>query len=117
MPEDLRTRPYIVTEHLCGYTLSYLLTSVRPMPEKDALKLASLVCEALVYMPEQGAIHRDLKPQNVMLCNDGTIRIMDFGIAKTKEGRRITFTGFTPAVGTSDYGPRAGQGRARRRTD
>ncbi len=38
-----------------------------------------------------------------MICYDGTIRIMDFGIAKAAEGRRITFTGFTPAVGTPDY--------------
>lgn len=102
VPDELRTRPYIVTEYLRGYTLSHLLTSVRPMPEKDAIKLASRVCEALVYMHEQGVVHRDLKPQNVMLCNDGTIRIMDFGIAKAG-GRRMTFAGFTPAVGTPDY--------------
>ena len=102
VPEELRTRPYIVTEYLRGYTLSYLLNSVRPMPEKDALKLASLVCDALEYMHEQGVVHRDLKPQNIMLCNDGTIRIMDFGIAKAA-GRRMTFPGFTPAVGTPDY--------------
>ena len=102
VPEELRSRPYIVTEYLRGYTLSHLLTSVRPMPEKDAIKLASRVCEALEYMHEQGVVHRDLKPQNVMLCNDGTIRIMDFGIAKTG-GRRMTFAGFTPAVGTPDY--------------
>ncbi|HUI46634.1 MAG TPA: protein kinase [Nitrospirota bacterium] len=102
VPEELRTRPYIVTEYLRGYTLSHLLTSVRPMPEKDAIKLASHICEALAYMHEQGVVHRDLKPQNVMLCNDGTIRIMDFGIAKA-EGRRMTFAGFTPAVGTPDY--------------
>lgn len=101
--EAKRSRPYIVTEYLRGYTLSHLLNSIRPMPEKDAIKLAGRVCEALVYMHEHGVVHRDLKPQNIMLCNDGTIRIMDFGIAKTKEGRRLTFTGFTPAVGTPDY--------------
>lgn len=101
--EKERSRPYIVTEYLRGYTLSYLLGNVRPIPEKDALKLAGLVCEALSYLHERGVVHRDLKPQNIMICYDGTIRIMDFGIAKAKEGRRITFTGFTPAVGTPDY--------------
>ena len=101
--EEQRSRPYIVTEYLNGYTLSYLLSNIRPMPEKDALKMASLVCDALSYMHEQGVIHRDLKPQNVMICYDGTIRIMDFGISRDAEGRRITFTGFTPAVGTPDY--------------
>jgi serine/threonine-protein kinase len=101
--EEGRSRPYIVTEYLRGYTLAHLLNSVRPMPEKDALSLASRVCEALAYMHERGIIHRDLKPQNIMICYDGTIRIMDFGIAGAAKGRRITFTGFTPAVGTPDY--------------
>ncbi len=101
--EEHRSRPYIVTEYLRGYTLSHLLSSVRPMPQKDAVKLASDICEALSHMHANGVIHRDLKPQNIMICYDGTIRIMDFGIAKADKGRRITFTGFTPAVGTPDY--------------
>jgi serine/threonine protein phosphatase PrpC len=101
--EQPRSRPYIVTEFLRGYTLLHLLNSLRPMPEKDALKLASSICEALTYMHEHGVIHRDLKPQNIMICYDETIRIMDFGIAKAETGRRLTFTGFTPAVGTPDY--------------
>ena len=101
--EETRSRPYIVTEFLRGYTLALLLNSVRPIPEKDALKLAISFCDALIYMHEQGIVHRDLKPQNIMICYDGTIRIMDFGIAKTAVGRRITFTGFTPSVGTPDY--------------
>ena len=101
--EEHRSRPYIVTEYLRGYTLAHLLNSVRPMPEKDALRFAVRLCEAVGYMHEQGVIHRDLKPQNIMICYDGTIRIMDFGIAKSAEGKRITFTGFTPAVGTPDY--------------
>jgi serine/threonine-protein kinase len=54
-------------------------------------------------MHQHGVIHRDLKPQNIMLCNDGTIRIMDFGIAKALASRRLTFVGFTPAMGTPDY--------------
>jgi len=98
-----RTRPYIVTEYLRGYTLAHLLNSVRPMPETDALKIASRLCEALEHMHALGVIHRDLKPQNIMMCYDGTIRVMDFGIAKSEEGRRITFAGFSPAVGTPDY--------------
>lgn len=98
-----RSRPYIVTEYLRGYTLAHLLNSVRPMPEKDAVKLAVRVSEALAHMHEHGVVHRDLKPQNIMICYDGKIRIMDFGIAKAAEGRRITFAGFTPAVGTPDY--------------
>ena len=101
--EDQRSRPYIVTEYLRGYTLSHLLNSVRPMPEKDAIGLSGRICEALAYMHKRRIVHRDLKPQNIMICYDGTIRIMDFGIAKAAEGRRITFTGFTPAVGTPDY--------------
>lgn len=103
IPVEERSRPYIVTEYLRGYTLAHLLNSVRPMPEKDALRIAGRVCEALTYMHEHGVVHRDLKPQNIMICYDGTIRIMDFGIAKAAEGRRITFTGFTPSMGTPDY--------------
>jgi serine/threonine-protein kinase len=103
IPMGHKSRPYIVTEYLRGHTLAHLLGLVQPMPEEDALMLAGRICEALAYMHGQGVVHRDLKPQNVMICDDGTIRIMDFGIAKGAEGRRFTFVGFTPAVGTPDY--------------
>ena len=103
IPVENRSRPYIVTEYLRGYTLAHLLNNIRPLPEADALKFASRICDALAHMHEREIVHRDLKPQNIMVCTDGTLRIMDFGIAKAAEGRRITFTGFTPAVGTPDY--------------
>jgi len=48
-------------------------------------------------------VHRDLKPSNIMICSDGSIRIMDFGIAKSNQSRRLTFVGFTPTMGTPDY--------------
>jgi serine/threonine protein phosphatase PrpC len=103
IPVEKKSRPYIVTEYLRGYTLAHLLTSVRPMPIADGLKLASRIADTLAYLHEKGVIHRDLKPQNIMMCYDGTIRLMDFGIARGGEGRRITYTGFTPAMGTPDY--------------
>ena len=99
-------------EYLEGQTLGHMMKSVRPMPVQDALKLTSRICEALIYLHEHDVIHRDLKPDNVMLCDDGSIRIMDFGIARSKEGRRLTFGGFQPAMGTPDYMTRAGQGQA-----
>ena len=103
IPVEKKSRPYLVTEYLRGQTLSELLKNVRPLPEPDAVKIASRICEALEYMHRRGVVHRDLKPQNIMLCNDGSIRIMDFGIARAQSSRRLTFVGFTPAMGTPDY--------------
>lgn len=102
-PVEKKSRPYIVMEYLNGQTLSELLKNVRPLPEPDAVKIAGHICTALTYMHQNGVIHRDLKPQNIMLCNDGTIRIMDFGIARAQNSRRLTFVGFTPTMGTPDY--------------
>ena len=102
-PIEGKRRPYIVMEFLDGQTLDQLLREVKPLPEADAAKIASRLCEALDYMHKNGVIHRDLKPQNIMICKDGSIRIMDFGIAKAFRMRRITFVGFSPTMGTPDY--------------
>jgi serine/threonine-protein kinase len=90
-------------EYLQGQTLSALLREVHPLPEADAVKIASRVCEALAVMHANKIAHRDLKPQNIMVCSDGSIRIMDFGIAKSLKARRLTFVGFSPSMGTPDY--------------
>jgi serine/threonine protein kinase len=101
--EGKKSRPYLVTEYLRGCTLAHLLGALRPLPEKDALRIASLLCEAVQYMHGHGVVHRDLKPGNVMICRDRTIRILDFGLAKSDASRRITITGFTSTMGTPDY--------------
>jgi serine/threonine-protein kinase len=98
-----KSRPYIVTEYLEGKSLSNVLNEVRPLPIPDAVQIASYICGALAHMHEHKVVHRDLKPQNIVLCNDGSLRIIDFGIAKSMEMRRLTFAGFTPAMGTPDY--------------
>ena len=98
-----KSRPYLVTEYVSGCTLAHLLNAMAPLPEKDALKIGSLLCEAVQYLHDQGVIHRDLKPQNVMIGRDGTIRLLDFGLAKSTELRRVTLAGCTPAMGTPEY--------------
>jgi serine/threonine-protein kinase len=103
IPVADKSRPYIVMEYVQGQTLDRLLHTVGLLPIADTLKIASRVCEALEYMHEHGVIHRDMKPSNIMVCDDGALRIMDFGIAKTEAMRRITFGGFSPTMGTPDY--------------
>ncbi len=98
-----KSRPYIVMEYLQGRTLDAFMRDVRPLPEREAVKIASRIAEALAYMHERQIVHRDLKPQNIMICDDGSIRIMDFGIAKSLKMRRLTFVGFSPTMGTPDY--------------
>jgi serine/threonine-protein kinase len=103
IPVEQKSRPYIVMEYVNGQTLDRLMQRIGLLPIPDTLKIASRICDALHYMHEQGVIHRDLKPSNVMVCDDGTLRIMDFGIAKNEAMRRITFGGFSPTMGTPDY--------------
>jgi serine/threonine-protein kinase len=117
--EEPKSRPYIVMELLTGQTLAEVLKETKPLPEADAVAIASRICDALNYLHHQNVVHRDLKPQNIMLCGDGSIRIMDFGISKSAQARRMTFVGFTPAMGTPDYmAPEQVQGkRGDERTD
>ena len=102
-PVEKKSRPYIVTEYLRGCTLAHLLNAQRPLSEKDALRIASLLCEALQHMHGRGVVHRDLKPGNIMVCRDRSIRLMDFGIASATDSRRITLAGFASTMGTPEY--------------
>ncbi|MGD0099949.1 MAG: protein kinase [Acidobacteriota bacterium] len=97
-----KSRPYMVMEYLEGQTLRQRLTGGR-MSLAEAVGIATKIADALDYMHSFNVVHRDLKPENVMLCGDGSIRVMDFGIAKVAGLRRLTFSGFSPAMGTPDY--------------
>ena len=96
-----KSRRYLAMEYLEGATLYHALKQRPWIPEAEALKLAGDICEALQHLHERGVHHRDLKPENIMLCQDGSIRLMDFGISRLDSSRRLTFVGFAP--GTPHY--------------
>jgi serine/threonine protein kinase len=83
--EEPETRaPYIVMEYVAGKTLDKLLLSRedRKLPPEEALQLALEVAEALDCAHGQGVVHRDVKPANILLTEDGHAKIADFGVAK-----------------------------------
>ena len=98
-----KSRLYIVTEYLRGCTLDYIIHKRRPLPEGDALRIARVICEAVQHMHACGIIHNDLKPSNIMICSDRTIRVMDFGLATDVSARRGIFGALTPVFGTPQY--------------
>ncbi len=114
-----KSRPYLVMELLEGETLAERMQREKQLPENEAVRIIGEICVGLEYLHRKGVVHRDLKPQNIMLCRDGSLRIMDFGIAKSKDARRLTFGGFSATMGTPDYiAPEQVQGkRGDARTD
>jgi serine/threonine protein kinase len=98
-----KSRPYIVTELLDGCTLAMVIHRSRPIPERDALRIASVLCEALAQMHARRVIHRDLKPANVMICRDGRLCLMDFGLAAEIDTGRSLLAGLAPLFGTPEY--------------
>jgi serine/threonine protein kinase len=92
-----KSRPYLVTEYLDGHSLQEELQRVGVLPVPDALKLCAQICDALDYLHRHHIIHADVKPGNIMLCPDGSVRIIDFGIARLAQGA------FSAHVGTPDY--------------
>ena len=73
---------YIVLEYVAGESLNRILAREKKLPLSQALKLAEEIAEALDYAHAQGVVHRDIKPGNILVTEDGHAKIADFGIAK-----------------------------------
>ena len=95
---------YFIMEFVDGLNLRQVEQAGRIAP-RDALKIIPQICDALQYAHEEGVVHRDVKPENVMLDKKGRVKITDFGLAKILglEAKALRLTGATEVMGTPHY--------------
>ncbi|MFI6453979.1 serine/threonine-protein kinase [Streptosporangium amethystogenes] len=95
---------FMVMEYLEGHTVADLIAEHSPLPISWAALIGAQVCAVLSAAHSAGLLHRDIKPGNLVMCSDGTVKVIDFGVATalgTKEFSQITQAGQVP--GTARY--------------
>src|SRR2546430_1312188 len=104
-------RQFIVFELVEGRTLAEILQEEGRLPVRRALEIAIQVARGLAFAHEHGLVHRDVKPQNVILNGDGRAKVTDFGIARSLDVQGVTQSG--TVLGTSNYiAPEQASGQA-----
>jgi serine/threonine-protein kinase len=95
-------RQFIVFEHVDGENLKDLVLRTGRLPLRNAVELALAVADGLAFAHQHGLVHRDVKPQNVLLSREGEVKVTDFGIARSLDVEHgVTQTG--TVLGTGDY--------------
>ena len=92
---------YIAMEYVPGGTLAQRIKREGPLDPREAAGLASRVADALAVAHGHGIIHRDIKPQNVLLTASGEPKVADFGMARAASAKTITETSLI--LGTASY--------------
>jgi eukaryotic-like serine/threonine-protein kinase len=95
--------PYIVMEYVEGETLRDVLRREGYLTPERAMSLAADICGALDFSHRNGIVHRDVKPGNVMITPQGSVKVMDFGIARAVSDSAATMTSTAAVIGTAQY--------------
>jgi eukaryotic-like serine/threonine-protein kinase len=98
-----KDRTYLVTEFVSGPTLASRIGRGRKLPESEAFAIMSRLCEAVDYLHRAQVVHYDLKPANVLLGDDGSVRVIDLGMAHEVVKGRFGFGGAAPLLATAEY--------------
>ncbi len=102
--------PYFTMELVKGETLQARVRRTGALPARSAAQVVVQVAEALDYAHLKGVVHRDLKPSNIMILEDGTAKVMDYGIARARRFEGLTVTG--SFLGTPEYvAPETAEGK------
>ena len=94
-------QPFIAMEHVAGQTLKQRIAVRAPFSPETAIGYARQILAGLEAAHAVGIVHRDVKPQNLLVRDDGTLKVADFGVARSTEQTMLTEHGFV--IGTADY--------------
>ncbi len=97
---EYEDQTYIAMEYVAGKTLKEVIAS-RPLPVAKVIEIATQICEGLQKAHESDIVHRDIKPQNILIDKDNRVKILDFGLAKLKGVSQLTREQST--LGTTHY--------------
>jgi len=100
--ENTKDTVWIIMEYLEGILLIDKIKNEKKIPSKHCEKIIRQLSHALAYAHSKGIIHRDIKPANIMIQNDGTVKLMDFGIARDEE-KDLNLTQDGTIIGTPKY--------------
>jgi len=101
---DTRTEPYLVLEYVDGENLRVVLRGGPDrVPIDTVIDWGRQLAAALAYLHAHGVVHRDMKPENILVTRDGSLKISDFGTAMLEGARRLTWKHLSESLGTPDY--------------
>ena len=98
-----RSKSYLVTEWFAGQPLRKLMDDLKKVPQERAIRVTLSICDALEYIHGHGIIHRNLRPENILVGPGDHIKLVDFGVAAKEGSPRLTFTNLTQLLGGSPY--------------